>query len=669
VLDKIKTDQSARRVAVTYRPEIDGLRALAVISVIVHHFNRNILPSGYLGVDIFFVISGYVITGSLNAGGYSNGIDFFLDFYKRRVKRLVPALVAFVCLTSVLISLFNPSPVNSLRTGIAALFGASNIYLFSQTTNYFADEAELNVFTHTWSLGVEEQFYLIFPMLVWITGFRRLNPGGARCLLIAGGLLGMASLAAFVYLDRTNQTASYFLVPARLWELIAGALVFVVVSNRENYRLAFLDNVESLLLIVAIIGVLLFIPITFSVIATIAVVLLTMLLIVTLKPGSLGYKLLTYSVALFIGKISYSLYLYHWTVLSISRWTIGIHWWSVPLLVALMLLLAVGSYAYVENPLRRAQWSGFRWKSIGYALGALVGAAVFLECLADPLDGRLYAGENPQRGARTLTGKYTLPDGSAVWGGEKCILSDNRQIGTSIPVADCTLGDFVNAKHRVLVVGDSFAAAFVEAFDRLVTSDDYAVTITSTWGASQVPEVEYTSAWPALNQYYWKEVIPALISILRSGDWVFIISDMTACSNSWFTRLPQLELGLTNLSNTLSERGIRLAILNGLPFAREAMCDPTLAARQWFAPFGGPCHYFSREQTLARRARLDKVLSNLQDEGKIKIIDLMDVFCPGNSCTYEAKNGELLYRDIHSHPSDEAAQLSAPIIRSVLTEP
>jgi peptidoglycan/LPS O-acetylase OafA/YrhL len=668
VLDKIRTDQSAGRVAVTYRPEIDGLRAIAVISVIVHHFSRNILPSGYLGVDIFFVISGYVITGSLKASNYSNGIDFFLDFYKRRVKRLVPALVLFVCLTSILIALFNPSPGNSLRTGIAALFGVSNIYLLSQITNYFADEAELNVFTHTWSLGVEEQFYLIFPMLVWITGFQRLNPGGARRLLIASSLFALASLAAFVYLDRTNQAASYFLMPTRLWELIAGALVFVVV-NTGNVNFPFLGRCEPILLVIAIIAVLLFTPITFSACATIAVVLLTMLLIVTLKPGTIGYKFLTYSVLLFIGKISYSLYLYHWTVLSISRWTIGIHWWSVPLLFALMLLLAIGSYVYVENPLRRAEWSSFRWKSIGYAVGALVGAAIFLEGLAGPLDGRLYAGENPERGARTLIGKYALPDGSTVWGGEKCILSDNHQIGESIPVADCTLGDFVKAKHRVLVVGDSFAAAFVEAFDRLVTSDDYAVIITSTWGASQVPEVENTAAWPALNEYYWKNVIPSLISTLRPGDWVFIISDMAACSNSWLTRLPQLELGLTNLSNTLSARGIRLAILNGLPFAREAMCDPTLAARQWFAPFGGPCHYFSKAQTLSRRARLDKVLSNLHDEGKIKIVDLMDVFCPGNLCTYEAKNGELLYRDIHSHPSDEAARLSAPIIRSVLAEP
>ena len=149
-----------------YRPEIDGLRAFAVVAVIINHFNKDILPGGYLGVDIFFVISGYVITSSLFGRPSKDFKDFISGFYERRIKRLVPALSAFVLITSIAICLFNPAPGLSLRTGLTSLFGLSNLYLLKQSTDYFAQSTELNVFTHTWSLGVEEQFYIIFPIVL-----------------------------------------------------------------------------------------------------------------------------------------------------------------------------------------------------------------------------------------------------------------------------------------------------------------------------------------------------------------------------------------------------------------------------------------------------------------------------------------------------------------------
>jgi peptidoglycan/LPS O-acetylase OafA/YrhL len=141
-----------------YRPEIDGLRAFAVVAVIVNHFNKEILPNGYLGVDIFFVISGFVITSSLYQRPSKNFKDFISGFYERRIKRLVPALSVYVLTTSIAICLFNPKPYLSLWTGLTSLFGLSNLYLLDKATDYFAQSTELNIFTHTWSLGVEEQF-------------------------------------------------------------------------------------------------------------------------------------------------------------------------------------------------------------------------------------------------------------------------------------------------------------------------------------------------------------------------------------------------------------------------------------------------------------------------------------------------------------------------------
>jgi peptidoglycan/LPS O-acetylase OafA/YrhL len=653
-----------------YRPEIDGVRALAVISVIINHFNKKLLPSGYLGVDIFFVISGYVISSSLYNSSAKNFADFILGFYSRRVKRLVPALILCVLLTSVLICLFDPNPQASLRTGGASLFGLSNLYLLKLATDYFGASAQLNAFTHTWSLGVEEQFYAFFPLIFWLTGFARRHSEGLRNLVCVLGFLGYWSLDLFVREGMLQSPGAFFLMKARFWELSAGALVFVALDSVPSVR-----TVRSLIVLVSLAGALLA-PARYSVFTTIVVVLLTALLIASLRPQTLGYKILAHPTAVYIGTISYSLYLWHWSILVISRWTIGIRWWCAPLQAGLMLFLAATSYRYVENPMRHAGWSPIRWKSILYGIAASACAAGLIVILTKPLGRRLYTGRAPKLaalGSQSLVDNYMVPDKSSSWRGEECVLTGNPQVGKIIPIEGCTLGDFSSAKHRVLVMGNSFSTAFVQAFDELVMSDGYSVTITSVWGASPVPEIPNSGPWEKAADYYWGEVSPSLLSHLRVGDSVFFINDIAAhlpesasnVSEQKFLR--QLNEGLAKFSQRLSERGIRLVVLDGLPFAREAECEPAIAKQQWFAPFGGPCHFISKQQTLRRRAELDKMLTTLRNQRKIAVVDLIDVFCPGKVCTYDSSDGQMLYRDVWSHPSVEAARLSAPIIRNVLT--
>lgn len=333
-----------------YRPEIDGLRAFAVVAVIINHFNKDLLPSGYLGVDIFFVISGYVITSSLVGRESKNFLDFLTAFYERRIKRLVPALVVFVLITSVLICLFNPDPGVANKTGIASLFGLSNLYLYKQSTDYFAQSTEINPFTHTWSLGVEEQFYLLFPFLIWFSGFGQQTAKGARNLFLWVGALTIASLIGFIYLHQVNQPAAYFLMPPRFWEMAAGCLIFIGFQKRAKIEQA-LEQVSPLLVVAAMVGVM-FLPVAAAVPATIGVVVLSAVLIACLKQGTAAYQFFTLEKVVYIGLISYSLYLWHWTVLCISRWTIGIHWWSVPFQIGLMALVASSSYQEIERRFR-----------------------------------------------------------------------------------------------------------------------------------------------------------------------------------------------------------------------------------------------------------------------------------------------------------------------------
>ena len=206
-----KTTRSA------YRYDINGLRAVAVIAVIVNHFNRDILPLGYLGVDLFFLISGFVITSSISGKKSSIGIaKFWTDFYVRRFKRLYPALAACILVTSILICCFDSYPIASLRTGFAAIFGVSNLYLFKQATDYFGAWAELNVFTHTWSLGVEEQFYLIFPLVVYATSLRRDAEVFPKLFFWVVALASAASLVFYVFSFATNESLAFFTLPARL---------------------------------------------------------------------------------------------------------------------------------------------------------------------------------------------------------------------------------------------------------------------------------------------------------------------------------------------------------------------------------------------------------------------------------------------------------------------
>jgi hypothetical protein len=191
-------------------------------------------------------------------------------------------------------------------------------------------------------------------------------------------------------------------------------------------------------------------------------------------------------------------------------------------------------------------------------------------------------------------------------------------------------------------------------------------------GASVVKEITNKTPWSQAKNYYWDSIFPTLINRLKPGDWVFLVSDVAELSPKYTTSeteesLKQLKNGLEALSAQLSPKGIQLAVLHGNPFAREANCQPVIASKQWFAPFGGPCQFPSRSESLLRRDNLNKVLVSLKTEGKLHVVDIFDVFCPEEQCTYIAKNGQFLYRDEFSHPSVEGVRLSAPIIRKVLT--
>jgi hypothetical protein len=459
--------------------------------------------------------------------------------------------------------------------------------------------------------------------------------------------------------------------------MAAGCILFIGFQKRAWIEQV-LERVPPLLVVTAMVGVM-FLPVSAAVPATIGIVTLSGILIASLKEGTAVYRLFTLERVVFIGMISYSLYLWHWSVLSISRWTIGIHWWSVPVQTGLMFTMALGSYTWIETPYRKLEWSLSRWKTIGLGLILPASAAALIIGYTKTEPFSLFLGSKPQliaTGVSSLTTPYSLnaKSGEWTWEGEKCVLSDNSQVGKLIRIEECTLGSFQEADRRILIFGNSFSAAFTQAFDKLVQDKNYAVTVTSSWGASPIKEIPNKGEWDKANDFYWSSTVPNLIRQLREGDIVFLINDMAEFSPKKKTsetakKLQLLETGLMRFSSELKEQGVTLAILNGNPFAREASCEPESAIKQWYSPFGSKkCEIPDRETTLERRKSLDEVLNRVSLASGVKVVDLLGVFCPLAACNYHASDGSILYRDERSHPSVEAAKLSGEVFFRQFTD-
>ena len=496
-----------------YRPEIDGLRAFAVVAVIINHFNKNILPGGYLGVDIFFVISGYVITSSQLGRSSKNFKDFISGFYERRIKRLAPALSVFLLITGLVICLFDPKPFDQLEIAKWATIGFSNVSLYNMSTDYFAESTELNAFTHTWSLGVEEQFYIFFPFLIWISGFSRQTKNGPRNLFLVVAALMISSLIGFLYLYPKDQPAAYFLMPSRFWEIAAGCLIFVVLQKWASIRL-FLEKVPSLLVLTLIVAVM-YLPMSIASVNTIAVVVLSSILIACLKSETVAFKIFTNPKVVYIGLISYSLYLWHWGVLSISRWTVGIHWWSVPFQISLIFALAVASYRWIEMPLRKDIWFGKRWKTLLFGGGALVVVSGALIIIQKPLKGKLYTGRlsNEQKVVkkqqRRVKRHLTLE--------QKChskLLKENLFEECKFPAIRSFDG-----QKTIAFVGDSHAESLLSASGILSTKD--LRTIHFTYRGCPFPLTPFGTNPPKCSKFLIKAE-EHIFEDLRSGDSVVI---------------------------------------------------------------------------------------------------------------------------------------------------
>ncbi len=668
-----------------YRPEIDGLRAFAVVAVIINHFNKEILPNGYLGVDIFFVISGFVITSSLYQRPSKNFKDFISGFYERRIKRLVPALSVFVLITSIAICLFNPHPGLSLQTALTSLFGLSNLYLLKQSTNYFAQTTELNTFTHTWSLGVEEQFYILFPFLIWFSGFGRQTKNGARNLFLIVGTLTIASLIGFLYLYPINQSEAYFLMPTRFWEMASGCLIFIGFQKRKSIE-QFLEKIPPLLVLLLIIGVM-YLPMNLAIASTISVVILSSVLIASLKRGTRVFAFFTNPKVVYIGLISYSLYLWHWGILSISRWTIGIHWWSVPFQVALMFGLAFASYRYIETPLRKGNWFGKRWKTIVVGGGVIVTLSGGLIALGKPLKGKLYSGKDftnsitkPIEFKGDITGRIA----------KDCHSSNDKTIDALVGANQITnqfIDNCLSAKsERPLVAfsGDSHSLAIFPISEVIASTSQYDVFSHSRDGCAFPAQGEITRRHCDEVQSSVAKVMIKEMSNRKNGS--FFVATSYLNSHFGYTGVHRRQfkkhsdgsrssvdknlVRFIDASKKLAEklRNINASLILVAPLPQHPGFIPEICSRQWFRPSpAGTCQKTERNFLERQRKHILEAINALTMEvNNIYIFDPFDKFCDKKNC-YSTRDNTYLFSD-DDHLSKEGAIMISNDLLSMINQ-
>jgi peptidoglycan/LPS O-acetylase OafA/YrhL len=341
----------ARRV-VKYRPDIDGLRAVAVVAIIAFHLGVSRFSGGFVGVDIFYVISGFLI-GGIVIGELEEGRFSIRRFYQRRLRRILPALVAMLaCTTAVALFVLFPVELSDYAASLTATaLWSANIY-FWQTTNYFfVDKA--TPLLHCWSLGVEEQYYLFFPLLAMLLFSFRLQRHIISAII---ALVAAGSFTLSILLTTPFPTANFFLLPSRAWELLLGVLVALVPVSKFDWRpLREVASASGLALI--LVSILQYSPRTpFPGLHALLPCLGTAAVIAAGTRGpSLAGTLLSTRPFVFVGLLSYSLYLWHWPIIVfILRDLPTEHLDRNMKYVAgtLMFSLAVLTWQFVEKPFR-----------------------------------------------------------------------------------------------------------------------------------------------------------------------------------------------------------------------------------------------------------------------------------------------------------------------------
>lgn len=437
--------------SVKFRPELDGLRALAVLAVIFYHAKLNIsghtvLPGGFFGVDIFFVLSGFLITNIVRHSLQNESFSF-VNFYIKRIKRIFPALL-FVLFSTSLAAYYFLLPSDLIKFSnslLSAISFTSNIFFYNEDP-YTSSASELKPLLHTWSLSVEWQYYVIFPVLLYV--FHKILKGKIYLPLL---VIFFLSLLYAIYQSHNDISYAFYMLQTRAWELIAGGLCSWIVTHIEGKKTGEFITATGVALILFS-----FLSYNDSILhpsfITIIPVMGTCFFIVGSLRGELCSSLFRIRPVVFIGGISYSLYLWHQPVFAFFRiQNDHITWYSFTALTSITFILSIITYIYIENIFRRNPQ--IKYNIVFYVpLITLVLSGSIINIQYNGLPSRL----TPL--ARDMYENYSQPEFKRLVGTQGIKLRGNT-LSTSCTMRDpfsaCKFGD-----GSVIVLGDSYAGSF-----------------------------------------------------------------------------------------------------------------------------------------------------------------------------------------------------------------
>ena len=617
-----------------YRADIDGLRAIAVILVILFHSKINFFPGGYIGVDIFFAISGFLITSiiypKMLAGNFS-----FVDFYKRRARRLLPASIFMTLITLLLFAFIYPPNLFQMlaKSATASLLFVSNLY-FWQTSSYFSPNLELQPLLHTWSLSVEEQFYFLFPLALFILTLLKFKKNAV--LLTVGFACLISLVLAYIYAPNSLSFVSFYVLPTRFYEMGLGALFAVHLTHKPDAfsKIKYLREIGFIC--VAIAAVQYDRYLAFPSFYAVLPVLGTLLMLIDRSTTGFLYRVLSAKPVVFIGLLSYSLYLWHWPIWVGFEWLIdNTSALNMAAYFTVTFLIAYLSYRLIEQPLRLASF----YQS-AYTKPSLLGFAALL--VASVSFFTLQSNNRFLQMNATGLSAYTNSLVSEPYR-DRC--TDTKRLKGQFSI--CTVKEGVDAQYSILLWGDSHASALMSALDNF--SDRFTIHAMNTSGC---PSLVETRRKGAEDCYFHNQFMQS--HLLSQTDRYDLILDVSAWDNYIEDGLHETDVSQVEEMQAALQRTIAFFEVNHLKYAfvPQIPKQKTNIPRAFFRHQLG----LNDQEEYVLRSDYDIKLKRFEEMlyPSKNMIALDSFFCDDEKCG-GSQNGEIMYKDAH-HISVTAGQ-------------
>ena len=671
-----------------FRPDLQGLRAIAVIAVLLFHVWPKIFRGGFVGVDVFFVISGFLITGLLLTEAEETTRVDLLRFWGRRMMRLLPAatIVLLVALVGTLIWLPRTEWINTARHAFASAFYFENWSLVAQSVDYWAKGQAPTPVQHYWSLSIEEQFYIFWPPILTLAAFLgTLGKGSVRryALIFIALIFGVSLYHSIV--PAADAGSSYFKTTTRAWELALGAFL-AVAQGRVNLP-RFLRSVLGWLGLIAVVGAIVFIneqmrfPGWVAIIPTFG----TAFLILSGDAPFSPYRLLALKPAQYVGDISYSVYLWHWPIIVFFKPLGGevLQGYTPWLVIALTFALAIAAKYLIEDPFRFGRFSfHLKAKTRGAFLrNAYISVAVML-LLSGGASGALHFSEQritekllKENFETTVVADARYPGAAAFDPVKPAPVPDGVPIKPNPRVAEldmryryrecmnrgrvCTFGN-ESGKTVVALVGDSHAMHYAPALESIALKLGWKLLVMVKVACPIGDFPLYSEGKYRGDCDLWRGRMLKWVADAKP-DYVITSGGLTHV----YGGLPPMDkqiAGYRSIWNKFIEKGTRVIAIRDNPLMK-------LHATQWMEV--PPCLSWSKKPTACNKPRSltldsipDAVMNAAQGQAGVGTIDLTQYLCTKDECPAVIGN-VVVYRDAH-HLTETFVNTLAPYVEKEL---